>query len=514
MKLRMPEKRTLIRFLLACVAVVAVSVIVAWGIYVLAGHSAITGLYGSDTGVWRGVRERLMAGRSDVRLEDYIARADTLMLDATFKALALMALLMIGAAAIRRPSIAACGAVLLPLLAVGLFALLEVNPALAYPLRLDAIEYYNLKNTLVPDRELVYRGKPLLDMRLVETADLRSYGLRQVDSVSEWTTDEDGFRNARGVPSCDVVLIGDGMLNSGHTLNDTFGARLERYLNGPTVVNFGTSGHGPFQYVRTFEVYGIKKRPAVAILAFSAGNDLHDVAKYLQWKTGSRRVLAGGYEVGISDSALKFRTVGSQLWKHAREETWHAAATGVFGALGGSPALRPMAGHLAMVRLQGAAFPMVFIDREDPRSPAEIESSDSWRRLTELVARFKAVSLQHDIFPVILFIPTAAHIYAEYSTPESGPEWLKVRDQQIAAKMNLETSVARLSHDLEIPFISLSPPFEAAAREGKALYDWFSVHFTPKGVDVAGAYVADRLKNLVAAAKGTGWYAPPGASGS
>jgi hypothetical protein len=218
--------------------------------------------------------------------------------------------------------------------------------------------------------------------------------------------------------------------------------------------------------------------------------------------------------VSVGDPVLKFKMVGSQLWKYARDETWHAAARGVFGALGGSPALRPMAGHLAMVKLQDVTFPMVFIDREDTRSPAEIESSGNWRRLTDLVAQFKAVSLQHDIRPVILFIPTAAHIYAEYSTPESGPEWLKVRGEQIAAKMNLETSVARLSRDLGVPFISLSPPFEAAAREGKALYDWFSVHFTPKGIDVAGAYVADRLKPLVAAVRQSEWHELPAASGS
>src|SRR5687768_4640696 len=103
MKPRMLEKRTCIRIMLACIAVAAVGVAAAWGIYVLVGHSAIAGLYGSDTGAWRAVRDRLMSGRADVRLEDYVAQADTLMLDATLKAFAVMALLVIAAAAVRRP---------------------------------------------------------------------------------------------------------------------------------------------------------------------------------------------------------------------------------------------------------------------------------------------------------------------------------------------------------------------------------------------------------------------------
>src|SRR4029450_7562918 len=126
MKLGMPEKRACTRILVRCIVVVAASVVAAWGIYLLLGHWTIARLYAGDQGAWRVVRDGLMAGRLESRLDDYIARADTFMLDTTLKGFALISLLMMAAAAIRRPSIAACAAVLLPMLSVGLFVLLEV----------------------------------------------------------------------------------------------------------------------------------------------------------------------------------------------------------------------------------------------------------------------------------------------------------------------------------------------------------------------------------------------------
>ena len=169
------------------------------------------------------------------------------------------------------------------------------------------------------------------------------------------------------------------------------------------MANLGTSGHGPFQYIRTFEVYGLKKRPKISILAFDEGNDLEDVEKYLEWKSGSWRSFSGGYEIGIANPAVRLAAAFSQTGSYVRQEGWDAAATTIFGAMNDEESLHPR-GNLAMIRCRRDHVSMLFIDREQ-FSRQRNERTEN-RRL-ELVAKFRSLS-EHDSLPIILFIPEPA----------------------------------------------------------------------------------------------------------
>jgi len=483
--------------LTTCLAGAASAMLVLWTLYGAFGHRVITYVYTSDHGAFAGIANRLMGQRSQTPLVDYLVRADTLVLTASLRALAVLAVAIVLVAAIKRVRIVLYGVPVVLSVGLVLLAVLELYPPLAYALNLDAVEYYTYKNILVPDSELVYRTKPLLHVGLLESGDAGPYGIKAARTASDWVTDDEGFRNPRALSSTDVVLIGDGMLNSGLTWEETFGARLEKHLHGLKVANLATSGHGPFQFVRALEVYGVGKQPKLAVLAINEGNDLQDVEKYLQWKAGAPRTFTGGYEVGIANPFLRLRTALSQTWKLVSQQCWDIAAAGFFSAVGNRQARYPLARDLAMIRLQGRdAFPMIFVDRQDTRPADALQSAAEWRHLVGLVSRFKTICHDHGIVPAMLFVPTAAHIYAEHSTDQSGPGWLSLRAGQIAAKMNQETAVANLSAQLGIPFISLSAPFEEAAARGEVLYDAFSVHLTPRGTEVAGVYVAGKVADL------------------
>jgi hypothetical protein len=178
--------------------------------------------------------------------------------------------------------------------------------------------------------------------------------------------------------------------------------------------------------------------------------------------------------------------------RRAQDEVWLHAATAVFRNSG---AAHPLAGDLAWVRLPTqTTFPIVFVDRQQTQSADEIQGTQNWNQIRSVLSRFRTLCAEHEISPVILFVPTAAHIYAQYSTEQSGAAWLQTRDEQIRAKENLETAVARLSGELGMRFVSLTGPFEHAAKNGAVLYDSFSVHLAPRGTDIGGAYVADMLK--------------------
>ena len=71
-------------------------------------------------------------------------------------------------------------------------------------------------------------------------------------------------------------------------------------------------------------------------------------------------------------------------------------------------------------------YKAVFEDLNDSRSPAEISALNEWRDLKKILREFKSVSLKNGITPVLVYVPVAAHIYAEYTTNESSKNWLKI----------------------------------------------------------------------------------------
>jgi hypothetical protein len=92
-----------------------------------------------------------------------------------------------------------------------------------------------------------------------------------------------------------------------------------------------------------------------------------------------------------------------------------------------------------------------------------------------------------------MYIPTGAHIYAPYSTDQSGKNWLQIRDQQIGAIMNTEEAITRLARELKIELISLTPIFETGARQGKLLYYQLDPHWNSEGRELAASFLADYL---------------------
>ena len=101
--------------------------------------------------------------------------------------------------------------------------------------------------------------------------------------------------------------------------------------------------------------------------------------------------------------------------------------------------------------------------------------------------------MEHQIVPTILFIPTDTHVYAKYSTQESGEGWLQIRGQQIERQEIIEQSMAQLSNELQIALVSLYPVFDTQARSGRLLYDPMDSHWNSEGREVAARYMAESL---------------------
>ncbi len=103
-----------------------------------------------------------------------------------------------------------------------------------------------------------------------------------------FVTDADGFRNAATAPSATVIAaLGDSFTDAMTLPAElSWPARLEGLL-GVSVRNYGTAGFGPVQELLVLKDYVLGHRPRRVVVAFFAGNDLHDAESFVPSGLGS-----------------------------------------------------------------------------------------------------------------------------------------------------------------------------------------------------------------------------------
>jgi hypothetical protein len=96
-----------------------------------------------------------------------------------------------------------------------------------------------------------------------------------------FVTDADGFRNSTTEPSDTVVAaLGDSFTDAMTLPAElSWPARLAGLL-GVSVRNYGTAGFGPGQELLVLKEYVLARRPRRVVVAFFAGNDLHDAESF------------------------------------------------------------------------------------------------------------------------------------------------------------------------------------------------------------------------------------------
>jgi hypothetical protein len=458
----------------------------AWFLYLLVGHRLLQAMYRNES---LEILNRLINGRNFTELEAYYEKADTIMRVST---LVVLGVFVAVALVVRARLLAEAALVCLSffLTTFALFTFLEIFPAAIRPLHLDRIPYFFFKVRYLPDPVLVFRNRPGLVLGSGQYYGDKYSPLYRVDvqpfTVKENTLDQEGFTNADARRPVDIVVLGDSYVEIQIDAQDSFGERLAK-VSERTVANLGVGGYGPFQYLELLKRYGLRKAPKYALFCFFEGNDLADVLAYLKWQRG------GGYWF-LSDISRPF----PQRYLLALKET------ALFAMMTGSLTIQTaLAGKdhwpndvhpdIAVLRLGNETHKVVFGYKNDLRPPAMIRNSPEWQALTTILQEFKAVATANGIVPVVVFIPTAAHIYADYSTAQSGANWLRVRDAQVRSKANVEKSMILLTEELDLRLIDLAPAFDRAAAEGKLLYYPFDTHWNSEGRQVAAEVVAEAI---------------------
>jgi hypothetical protein len=151
---------------------------------------------------------------------------------------------------------------------------------------------------------------------------------------------------------------------------------------------------------------------------------------------------------------------------------------------------------LAVLNLgHGESYKIKFVEQLDTRSPKQMLDSEEWRQLKTVLTDVREACEKNGISLIVMYVPAAANVYAQYSTKQSGDNWLQIREQQIQAKTNTEEAMRQVVQELNIELISLSPVLEAAAQQGKLLYYPLDPHWNAEGTEIAASYIAETLKS-------------------
>ncbi len=365
-----------------------------------------------------------------------------------------------------------------------LFCVFEWKPAWTRFFGLRQLHYYALRERYIPDATLVFRVRPFF--KIIShgyKGDLYkdSYGVR-VDpgKGAEYFYDQNGFRNSSEKESYDLIVLGDSYMDVGHTEQDTFSKRLEKHAN-LTAMNLGQGWYGPFQYPEVLKKYGLAKKPKVALFCFFEGNDLRDVQEYIRWKNGGNY-----YHFNLTSKNFLHRYIlalrslagfGKKKLREAVRANSHA--------------------DLANIRLRNKDYKAIIHYRANEKQAVEILRSQEGEGLRRLIEEFKDICETRHITPLIVFIPTKSHIYAEWTDGKSGERWLAARAGEIRNKANVEKAVGQICEEVGIPFINLTPLYESLAREGVLLYYPFDTHWNSEGRETAARFVARELKKGV-----------------
>jgi SGNH hydrolase-like domain, acetyltransferase AlgX len=485
---RMQGRLTYAKLVVAASTVICAGMAIGWGMYGLFGHRLIAALYESES---LAIAERVMSGRTITPLQSYYRAADSLMWAMTYWIIAGF-VGFLGALALLRARLLGSVVLMVSSLALSsflLFAVLECFPSLIPVFNLqNMVGYYGVKTSLVPDDTLIFRERPFSHAIMSFKGDQYSprYMVEPPSFRMEWVTDGDGFRNNSAPGVVDVLAIGDSYVAFALDEADMFGQKLER-LSGLRVANLGVGGYGPFQYLEVLKRFGVKRQPRYALFCFYEGNDVGDITAYLEWQAGGMPFYSGvfrgtwlqRYGMAVSEAAQSL----SEAIKDVIYPTLHTI----------SHDERYVHPDIVVINLRGTIHKALFRHKNYSQSTDEMLRSTAWQALKQILHDFNTICLENHITPIIVYIPMAAHIYAQYSTEESGANWLAIRDEQILAKANAVGAMITLCDELRLSLVDLSPSFEAAARQGKMLYYPMDTHWNSDGREVAAAAIAKVL---------------------
>jgi hypothetical protein len=208
-----------------------------------------------------------------------------------------------------------------------------------------------------------------------------------------------------------------------------------------------------------FKKYALKRSPGTALFCIFEGNDLRDIASYLNWQRGgdyyhfnltSKNVIQRSF-IALKDTGIYLAKRFSRKWDPRTAE----------------------------VALPGLSFKTIFAYKPEKRSMDELTKSPEIKKLREILSKFKEVSEENGVIPAVVFIPSPTHIFLPYATP---PDKYK---EDLENMSNTGKAVEQTAKDVGIKWLDLTPAFERETKQGRLLFYTTDTHWNSDGRELA-----------------------------
>jgi lysophospholipase L1-like esterase len=283
-----------------------------------------------------------------------------------------------------------------------------------------------------------------------------------------YTTDAHGFRNPSPWPErADIVVLGDSMaFGYGVDDDEAWTALMADRLPGARIINLGLIGAAPQQYLRVHERFGQALRPGLVLFCLFPGNDLRDAGRFSEWlQAGS----PGNYEVWSGHGDARGLLRQSYLVTFLRQ-----IGDSLGSRFSGRTIDFPDGGQLQLV-------PDVYAVNELLARPEH----PNFRLVLDAVEQTRALAAATGGEFLVLLVPTKEEVYLPLLDERPPPG---------------TAAFAAHFRATGIPYLDLTPSFQARARAGERLFFEIDGHPNAAGYRLFADVVLDQLQSPAAEA--------------
>jgi len=318
---------------------------------------------------------------------------------------------------------------------------------------------------------------------LVDPAD------RDAGAVSSVRMDSRGFCNPlpKGEwTSADVVVIGDSFTFCTTVLPEQTATALMGESTGLTVYNLGVLGVGPYEYLEILRRYGIPLKPRFVVMNVYEGNDLRDTMVYRAFKkNGAPAATEAGLGARLLSKsyALSFVSAGVLMARDAFRRD--AEINFRYSAMvdGVRVPINPANGDLDEARIAGRVR----------GGHVDVDGFDA------PLQTFADLARAHHFTPLVTYVPSTYTAYAGSVVFEDAEVGRDAAELSRVQRLRLAATTARL----DLPFLDLTPAFQAAAASGPLTHFPANLHLTARGHQVVATAIAAKLAGMNSRAAGS-----------
>lgn len=313
-----------------------------------------------------------------------------------------------------------------------------------------------------PDSELGFKTIPGLSWNGRKNSDVKEVNFH---------TDENGFRNPRGLQQADIVFIGDSFTEAAEVPDEeTFVQRTGR-RSGLRVVNLGMGAYGPQQELIVLKRYGLNYKPRFVVWQIFEGNDLGDAQSFVVWKENPNKAF-----VSLPGRYLHNSLLNAWLSKTIPP--------------------RPEAGMPpATLNYEDGESRRVFV--RYPYSPDQpAQKSRGFRETTQAIEAGYSLSQAHGIRLLVVFVPPMVRVMAPRLTFDRESDRQRFLPAgAVQDPRDFDSQLAAFCKQIGCSYLDLFTPLrqraEVAARN---LYFPTDEHFDVLGHELAAQEISSWIK--------------------